>query len=118
MQMNFAQNVEHTNNIGENKMDTGNGKFEQFDPKDLEEMLEQHPQHGGVFKVGEIVELKGSRFRVQSIKPKGLRLKLLQKKENIEWVPVEGREIYCHECSRAGEAGQAIYHLPPACKGD
>lgn len=66
-------------------MDIGNGKFEQFDPKDLEEILEQHPQHGGVFKVGEIFELRGSRFKVQSIKPKGLRLKLLPK-ENIRRV--------------------------------
>lgn len=26
------------------------------------------------------------------------------------------KEIYCHECSKAGGAERAIYHLPPACK--
>jgi hypothetical protein len=29
------------------------------------------------FRVGETVELKGSKFRVKSISPKGLKLKLL-----------------------------------------
>ncbi len=28
------------------------------------------------------------------------------------------KEIYCHPCSKAGGAERAIYHLPPACKGD
>lgn len=26
------------------------------------------------------------------------------------------KEVYCHECSKAGGAERAIYHLPPACK--
>ncbi len=26
------------------------------------------------------------------------------------------KEIYCHECSKAGGADMPIYHLPPECK--
>ena len=71
----------------EEMMDTGSGKFKEFDAKDEEEfekkklkLFEQYPKHGGVFKIGEEVELKGSRFRVKSIKPNELRLKLLPRK--------------------------------------
>ncbi len=67
-------------------MDTGKGKFEQVTANSQDELAakvkaleEQFPQHGGWFRVGEIVELKGSRFRVQSVKPNQLRLKLLPK---------------------------------------
>jgi uncharacterized Zn finger protein len=66
-------------------MDTGEGKFEMFEndeevKKRMHELWNRYPKHGGVFKVGEEVELKGSRFRVKSIKPNELRLKLLPKK--------------------------------------
>lgn len=71
----------------EKTMDTGNGKFKEFEAKDDEEfeekklkLFEQYPKHGGVFKIGEEVELKGSKFRVKSIKPNELRLKLLPRK--------------------------------------
>ena len=59
-------------------MDSGKGRFEPFD-KPLEEaaLKERFPLHGGTFRVGEQVELKGSKFRVKSIKPTELRLKLL-----------------------------------------
>lgn len=30
-------------------------------------------------------------------------------------MPTE-KEIYCHECSKAGGAETAIYHLPPICE--
>lgn len=65
-------------------MDTGEGKFEIFESdKELKEKMHElwnrYPNHGGVFKVGEEVELKGSRFRVKSVKPNELRLKLLPK---------------------------------------
>jgi len=35
-----------------------------------------------------------------------------------KWFPMvaEVEEIYCHECSKAGGAGKAIYHAAPACK--
>jgi len=61
-------------------VDTGQGKFEEFDPVHLETMKAKHPNHGGWFRVGEEVELKGSRFRVKAVKPTELRLKLLPRK--------------------------------------
>lgn len=67
-------------------MDTGTGKFEQVkatDNEELEEMVKaleaQYPNHGGWFREGEIVELRGSSFRVKSVKPTELRLKLLKR---------------------------------------
>lgn len=61
-------------------MDTGEGKFKEFEAlEQLEELKKEFPKHGGVFKIGEIVELKGSRFRVKNIKPDKLILKLLPK---------------------------------------
>ena len=75
-------------------MDTGKGYFEQVqaDGSNQEEvnakleqmkaLLEQkHPGHGGWFREGEIVELKGSRFRVKRIKPTEITLKLLKRSE-------------------------------------
>lgn len=60
-------------------MNTGKGYFEEFDIRQLEAMKEKHPDHGGWFRVDEVVELKGSPFRVKAIKPRELRLKLLPK---------------------------------------
>lgn len=68
-------------------MDTGEGRFKEFSGKNEDELAgrinnlqKEYPKHGGVFVVGEILELKGSKFRVKSIKPTELRLKLLPKK--------------------------------------
>ena len=68
-------------------MDTGRGYFEVFDGKDLseveknlDELIEAHPNHGGVFSEGEVIELKGSRFRVSKIIRNGLKLALLPRK--------------------------------------
>ena len=59
-------------------MDRGNGKFEMISDLKAQELIENdYPL--GIFKVGETVMLKGSRFRVKSIKLKELRLKLLPK---------------------------------------
>ncbi len=64
-------------------MDTGEGRFKQFnntiENNELEKLKKRYPKHGGVFTVGEEVELKGSRFRVRSVKGDQLRLKLLKK---------------------------------------
>ena len=61
-------------------MDSGNGNFIPFDkPEDEEALKEKYPFHGGTFKLNETVELKGSKFRVKSIKPTEIRLKLLPK---------------------------------------
>ena len=60
-------------------MDDGRGNFIPMENLDnLEHLQEQHPKHGGVFSLGEIVELKGSRFKVKSINPTTIRLKLLK----------------------------------------
>ena len=62
-------------------MDTGEGRFEQLEnlEKDFQRLKEEYPNHGGLFSVGEEVELKGSVFRIKSIKPTELRLKLLKR---------------------------------------
>ncbi len=69
-------------------MDTGKGTFEQVQAQNeeqLEEMKkllqEKYPQHGGWFREGEIVELKGSTFRVKRIKPTEIVLKLMKRGE-------------------------------------
>ena len=61
-------------------MDDGKGRFIEFEEKaELDRLKEEYPMHGGVFQKGEIVELKGSRFKIKTISPKELRLKLLPK---------------------------------------
>jgi len=63
-------------------MDTGEGRFQMFDDieTDLKELREKYPKSGGVFKVGEEITIRDSIFRIKSIKPKELRLKLMRKK--------------------------------------
>ena len=62
-------------------MDSGEGSFKMIDESEARELMENdYPL--GIFKVGEEVELKGSRFRIKSIKLKELRLKLLPQKAN------------------------------------
>ena len=59
-------------------MDTRQGNFEMAENEaKLADLIEQYSNHGGIFTVGETVELKGSKFRVKSVNPKGLRLRLL-----------------------------------------
>jgi hypothetical protein len=67
-------------------MDTGNGKFEQVQAENEEQLAQakkalenKYPKHGGWFREGEVVELKGSLFRVKRIKPTEITLKLLQR---------------------------------------
>ena len=61
-------------------MDTGNGEFEQYiSLQKAEEAAKELDNHGGIFSVGEKVILKGSLFRIKSIKPSELRLKLLKR---------------------------------------
>lgn len=73
-------------------MDTGDGKFKIFQESEaLEEqraatiarMERDHPNHGGWFRVGDIVEIRGSQFRIKSIKPNELRLKLLPRQRKL-----------------------------------
>ena len=70
-------------------MDTGKGTFEQVkatNPEELNTMMkaleEKHPNHGGWFREGEEIEIKGSWFRVKSVKPTEIRLKLLPKESS------------------------------------
>jgi len=67
-------------------MDDGGGHFRQLEQDKVEDMARavkdletKHPNHGSWFTVGEIIEIKGSRFRIKNIKPTELRLKLLRK---------------------------------------
>ena len=65
-------------------MDTGKGRFETVQGKTEDELrramqaLEaKYPEHRAWFRIGEVIEIKGSRFRVKAVKPNELRLKLL-----------------------------------------
>ena len=69
-------------------MDTGKGTFEQLNAEGeakINELMAQleakHPKHGGWFQEGEIVELKGSTFRVKKITPTSIVLRLLKRSE-------------------------------------
>lgn len=73
-------------------MDTGNGNFEKVNqaPDDTLEKINAkmkaleaaHPNHGAWFREGEVVEIKGSLFRVKRIKPTEITLKLLKRVES------------------------------------
>jgi len=66
-------------------MDTGKGKFEMLNTEGkslqaiqdaMKAMEEKHPGHGGWFRVGETIEIRGSIFVVKTVKPTQLVLKL------------------------------------------
>jgi len=68
-------------------MDDGQGRMRLSDSLDeLEKIKTEFPKHGGIFSVGEEVNLRGSQFKVKSIKPRGLTLKLLKRTEPIKKV--------------------------------
>lgn len=67
-------------------MDTGQGRFEQVKAaseqqvEEMKKLLEsKYPNHGAWFREGEVVEIKGSAFRVKRIKPTEITLKLLSR---------------------------------------
>jgi len=65
-------------------MDTGEGGFEEFEYKPLEEydnLKKKYPKSKGGFHVGERLEIKGSLFKVKDISPFGIKLKLLKRKD-------------------------------------
>lgn len=47
----------------------------------MKQLEEKYPEHGGWFREGEVVQLKGSTFRVKRIKPTEITLKLLKRGE-------------------------------------
>ena len=60
-------------------MDSGEGRFEEVkNLVDVSEMYQKHPNAKGIFRVGEELEIRGSRFRVKQISPFGIKLKLLK----------------------------------------
>lgn len=62
-------------------MDDGKGELIPFEnAEQLHVLQKENPLHGGWFRVGEEVELKGSRFRIKAVKPTELRLKLLKRR--------------------------------------
>jgi hypothetical protein len=72
-------------------MDTGKGGFvnlgtfydDEMSGKDaihaIEEAHKKYPNHGGVFFIGQNIELAGSNFRVLAITKKTMTLRLLPK---------------------------------------
>ena len=74
-------------------MDTGNGYFQQLRNDEvlenvkkvheqlptIQEAWNDYPKHGGVFYVGQNLELDGSKFRVLAITKKTMTLRLLPK---------------------------------------
>ena len=63
-------------------MDTGRGDFAEISEQRYKE-LQQNYAASRVFTVGEIVKLKGSRFKITKIETRGrLKLKLLPDKDN------------------------------------
>lgn len=64
-------------------MDSGKGYFEQFQNdeqvnKRIAELERMQKKVGSIFRKGEIVEIKGSRFKIRSIGNKEMRLRLLK----------------------------------------
>ncbi len=58
-------------------MDSGNGTFKKISDVKFEEQMQQlEPM---VFKVGEIIEIRGSRLRVEKIWKRKITFKLLPK---------------------------------------
>jgi len=60
-------------------MDTGNGEFRRISEKRFKEQIAKSEPM--VFKTGETLEIRGSRFRVEKIQRKKIILKLLPKFE-------------------------------------
>ena len=59
-------------------MDTGKGEFTKITPQVANQVRADTMDHG-VFTVGEVLLIRGSRFRIQSIGRKKMKLKLLKR---------------------------------------
>lgn len=64
-------------------MDTGEGRFKELEQDTYDEYLsgtlEKPERAGGIFSVGEEIEMRGSRFKVRKITRKDLILRLLER---------------------------------------
>ena len=58
-------------------MDTGLGKMTKLSPEMGERIMKTEVGRAHVFCVGEIVNIKGSRFRIQSIGRKTMKLRIV-----------------------------------------
>ena len=61
-------------------MDTGLGNFTEISEEVFKDAKEK--EMNGVFKEGETLELRGSRFQIHNINTFGLKLRLLPRKED------------------------------------
>jgi len=61
-------------------MDTGNGTFKQIEENVFSQQMEE--ENPMVFKEGEIIEIRGSRLRVDKIYKKKITFKLLPQLKN------------------------------------
>lgn len=59
-------------------MDTGRGNFARISPEVAQKYEGVGLRDTGIFRVGEILTIKGSKFRVQSIGRTKMKLKLLR----------------------------------------
>lgn len=61
-------------------MDSGNGMMMPYESEiHALEAKVKNPKAGGIFEVGEILEIKGSRFKIKEITPFGIKLKVLKR---------------------------------------
>uniref|UniRef100_A0A6M3IVF7 Uncharacterized protein n=1 Tax=viral metagenome TaxID=1070528 RepID=A0A6M3IVF7_9ZZZZ len=66
-------------------MDTGKGYLAMLEEKEYQQVLsvgEEGARTDGLFRLNEIVEVKGSRFKIKKITPKGLTLRVLPKESS------------------------------------
>ena len=68
-------------------MDNSKGKFTNEIPDDLMKQYEQAQTESdlptGIFREGEIVEIRGSRFRIMGIRPNGKMILKLRKRNGV-----------------------------------
>lgn len=87
-------------------MDTGDGRLRQFAmsglkaQEEIDRLLDEHPNAGGLFAVGDIVWIRGSRFKIKSIKPREVRLRLLARGQS-------GDRCVCPSCGQSHDPGGA-----------
>ncbi len=64
-------------------MDSGEGHLRMMEEKEVEDLggPDKMDTINHYFRVGEEVEIKGSRFKIQRLSPKGIRLKVLKWKD-------------------------------------
>ena len=60
-------------------MDAGKGHLRMIDSDERDDLMNRQPTRTDIFSVGEVVALKGSRFRITKITPKKITLRVLPK---------------------------------------